>query len=212
MTSREEWFVWHINQIPNLLEHIRSQIITVGAARLEGRVTGSKDVARLPYNSQAADDADLLWALLIQLGEDIHDKIGGPRPQVLVEGWRVNGEAQGTLAKDGHAQTRNRARQLVSWMINRSHHIALLDLGDSVEYLVGETRRLHGKYPEAPAELSYRPRGCPVCGQRRVHVFWLTSRVEDAQVECTHCGYQVESSMMSIVDTLLEGDQPARLA
>lgn len=185
-----EWFTWHIRQAPFQLMHMRELAESTIAAQDTSavRVAGGKDTAPLPYRVDPADDADLLYATLILFGREVAEKIGGASPRALrARMWTGRDEPQGLpICTPGEAFAH--ATEITLWLEACAHQIAHDNtLNSAPDDLCELIRRMRAKYPRAePKFKAYRPRPCPVCGERTIEPIWGKDGLEGAS--CDNCG------------------------
>jgi hypothetical protein len=85
---------------------------------------------------------------------------------------------------------------LVEWYLKRELAIVTAAAPDDVrawcDDLSEYTRRLFGRYPDAPRKpRTAKPRVCPVCDELAVNAVFLAA---GAEVRCTHCGWTADET------------------
>ena len=194
MTATErtwtELFIWHIRQTPWQIRHMRTLAEnTISAIDLTTiRVSGSTEVDRLPYRVEPADDADLLYVNLLTFGQWVAERIGGASPKALRERmWRGSTEPQGLpVCTPDEAFTLT--SEITRWLEASAHAIAHdEELHDAPDALIDTIRHMRARYPRAePKFKAYRPRPCPVCGERTIEPIWNADGLAGAR--CDTCG------------------------
>ncbi len=192
-----EAFIWHIRQAPFQLAHMRELAeTTVGAQTAgAGKITGTKDVDRLPYRVDPADDADLLYLRLIKFGREVAEHIGGASPKPLrARMWRGGDDPIG-LPSCTPSEAFSYAAQIVQWLEASTTQIArtphLTAEGSAYDQLILTIRKMRSRYPRAePRFKAYRPRPCPTCGERTILPVWGADGLSGAR--CDNCGQEWE--------------------
>jgi len=178
-------YTWHLDQLPGLVEAMRSDVLPIGAAVYDrDRVDQSRD-APVPFRVEVVDAIDDLWAALVEYADNVDELLQVHAPVVLaplphVGRWRSGSGVQGARAG---ADVRADAFTLIGWLIERVDWILPLQaLDDSEEFLFSLIRQNANRF--------MRPRpvpkaACRVCGTHAVSVRWTaTAEV----VECSRCG------------------------
>lgn len=192
--TRTEWFIWHIRQVPFQLAHMRTLAESTLQARATGagKITGTKEVDRLPFRVDPADDADQLWAELVIFGREVAERIGGASPRPLRAGnWAGRDEPQG-LPVCTPSEAFSLAAEVIQWMEASAHQIVHDEtLGDSPDHLAATVRRMRARYPRSePKFKAYRPRPCPIpaCGERMIEPVYDAEGL--AGYRCDNCEAQ----------------------
>ena len=177
-----------LGQTPDLIAHILPQVIPSTAIATGERVSGGGFKAPLPLQAQPLEDANDLYAQLMNWMIS-HARSNGLRPPVLALGYaRLDDDARGLPSWSTPATARDYVQSLVDWYGKHELVIAggppasvqawVDDLGEML-------RTLNGRYPQAPRRkdsAAHRP--CPTCDMREVRVRWYG---DEAQVVCDNC-------------------------
>ena len=189
-----EAFTWHVQQLPYQLAHMR----TIAEETLKAQdtsavvVDSSGDKARLPYQVDAADDADELWVTLVLFAREVAERTGNPAPRPVRERmWQGRDEPQG-LPVCTPEQAHDAAQEITRWLTTCAHHIAYdPNLHDAPEDLIRVIRKMRNHYPQAePRQRAYRPRPCPIpaCGERTIEPIYDAHGL--AGYRCDNCEAQ----------------------
>jgi hypothetical protein len=194
LTPEEEWDAWaeryafHLDQVPGLLEHIRTFAVPLKATRYDRViVSGSHESAPLPFRVDAIDNADRLWSALVAYAEKVEDALGVPYRAPSVPRSRTSSDSR-VLRADAFA--------VVAWLIECIDGVACHpELADDEDRLFRMIRAARGQYSGVPTKRRQRPRECPVCGRGLVKVSWETGENGRARrvAACSHCGTQYSS-------------------
>lgn len=181
-----------LGQTPDLIAHILPQVIPSMAIASGERVSGGGFKAPLPLQAQALEDANDLYAQLMNWMIS-HARSNGLRPPVLALGYaRLDDDARGLPSWSTPATARDYVQSLADWYGKHELVIAggppasvqawVDDLGEML-------RTLNGRYPQAPRRTQpAAPRPCEICEQREVRATWHGETVE---VRCSACGWSV---------------------
>jgi hypothetical protein len=192
MSSWISRYQWHLEQVPELLRVARETAVNPLRARRfdKDRVDGGgDDEIRLPFEVESADDADLLWAMLVLYGREVAELLGGSSPQVLRTAVWIAQEAQGLHAGISSRQAAALAADVCRWLVDRAEAIgAIAELGDAEEELFELIRRMRRRYGLVDRPAADRKRPCPRCRERGVVATWETvAGVEICRVFCLIC-------------------------
>lgn len=179
-------FEAHLDQVPLLVEFLRGHMVPLKAGALDERVTGGGGEAPVPFRVDPVDDADDLWAALIEYTGEVAERLGVPLPHSGNDIWRPNGAVQGIPAHLGPAGARRAAFTVIGWLIDRAPRIRPLQLGDSEGHLFGLIRKFGARYMVPPVDRPARRRICTVCGEQQVVVDWILGGTGEAV--CRTCG------------------------
>ncbi|WP_449278013.1 hypothetical protein [Leucobacter sp. GX24907] len=208
-----EWFRWHLDQAPFQLLHMRELAEHTLRAQDTTRdvVTGSSEQDRLPYNTQAADDADALYAELVLFAREVAEHTGYPSPRPVRAGhWQGRHEPQG-LPSCRPDEAFGWSTEIRNWLTNLIHDLELMAadgaLGDAPTHLVQTIRKMRARYPRSePQFKAYRPRSCPICQQPTILPVWGTEGLEAMQ--CDTCKKVFPSSRYSTTATPTPTEKP----
>jgi len=175
-----------LDQVPMLLEHLRTMANPLKAGSLGERVTGGGGEAPAPVRLDPVDDADDLWAGLIEYTLDVAHRLHEPAPAAAGDTWTARGSVQGLPAHLDADGAYRAAWEVVGWLIDRAPRIHPLALTDSEQHLFGLVRKLVARYVTPPIERPSHRRECSVCGERAVVVSWVIDDTGEAR--CAVCG------------------------
>lgn len=202
LTPDEQWrrwverYEWHLGLVPGLLDVMRDDVPRISSdSRRYGaeRVSSSRDGAPLPFNADTLDNADELWAALVQYAENVDELLATEAPLVLaplpvVDRWRARGEVQGIRTT---GDVRRDAFAIVGWLIDRVDWIAPLPvLEESEDFLFTLIRRHRSRYLGNPARRESR-RLCPLCRTGEVVVTFVEAPLStkgERIAKCSLCG------------------------
>ena len=189
--GRSDWFIRHVNQLPDLLLHIRAQALPSPKVSTEPNMPSSREQTKAPMRLEPIDDADVLWREACELASYFAERAHVDAPRVLgnqrvvVDGWGIV-TVQGVGAVDAR-QVYGDALQLCAFL--REHAWALTvspEYNEPVDVVVGTIIAMRRRYPDAPRPARARLR-CPVCGQYGVEPDY--SEAGELQgLTCGHCG------------------------
>ncbi|MGK9222268.1 MULTISPECIES: hypothetical protein [unclassified Microbacterium] len=170
----EEQYTWHLDQVPALLHTIRATVLPLAASQTDKViVSGSKaDTTSLPFRLDAVDEADDLWAALVEYALEVADTLTLDRPAVLRATWFTRGHVAGIRAATSADTARAHAWEIVGWLIGHApvivEHDTLQAGEDHLFQLIRKARARH--HITRPRRA--RPRPCAVCGDVAVLVDW----------------------------------------
>lgn len=179
-------FEAHLDQVPPLVEFLRGHMLPLKAGALAERVTGGGGAAPVPFRLDPVDDADDLWAALIEYAGEIAEHLETALPVNGSDVWASNGAVQGIPAHLGPNGARRVTFLMIGWLIDRAPRIRPLGLDDSEGHLFALIRKLSARYLVPPVDRPARRRVCSVCGEQAVVVAWLLGGTGEA--ECRTCG------------------------
>ena len=181
-------FEWHLDQLPGILELLRSDASRLKASRLTERVSGGGGPARLPFNEDNGDTADELWAAVFEYASEVAERLG--RNLTTGSAWRSSTGTMGVSSRVSGYQARVVAFELIAWLTAHAVEIAALPMNDAEDHLFGLIRRLRVQYMLPSVERPSRRRICSVCGERAVGAEWITGvNLRPVLVaECRFCG------------------------
>lgn len=198
----------HLRDVPTTLEHIRHEaLFPMRAGRLAERVGGSKDRQPIPIRLGSGDedtdeargpleDADSLWAALVTYAQEVAEITGGRAPDALRGQWvHPRAGVAGFRSNADPLIARQQAREVVDWLLKRSDLVwdaDALHLHESEEFLVGEVRRMRGKYGLGGVPLAVPLQWCSVCGEQRMSLSWFTGDAGQSVIRgrCRSCGHK----------------------
>lgn len=164
-----------------------------------GTTRAPKSDPPLPFRADAVDDADGLYAQLVDFTDSWMRHLPVLPPEARA--WRVGDDAGGLPANVTPA-----GAQTLTWLVCRwllAHHSQFLLLPPGLNYFddaAASVGRLRGKYPMAP-----RPprkalkRACPSCAEFAV-VAKIPQDPLDVEVVCEQCGFVVPGDAVAIVE------------
>lgn len=179
-------FEAHLDQVPVLIEFLRGHRVPLQAGSLNERVTGGGGEAPVPFRVDPVDDADDLWAALIEYTGEIASRLEQALPVTGSDVWATFRGTQGIPAHLGPAGARRASFTIVAWLIDHAPRIHPLELTDSEDHLFTLIRKLSARYVVPSVDRPAHRRVCTVCGEQAVVVAWLLGGTGEA--ECTTCG------------------------
>jgi hypothetical protein len=191
-----EWRVARaLGDAPDLMMHVRSLVIPVGAAQLGARVSGSKEPPA-PLRLNPLDDADEAYAQLRMWCWTWAEKLDQPSPASASVVWQnLQGEPGGFRAgvtpEGAHALT----SRLTAWLVARQAQINRHPLSDDyLAEIIFTFGQMQARYPHGRKEQDRTRRAdareCPICHQDGVRAYWY-SMLDDPTgivITCAFCG------------------------
>jgi hypothetical protein len=184
---------WAVDEAPDVLAHLRAQIVpdSIVATDRE-RVSGSSS-ARLPLRVSPLEDADLLYATLASWCTDHARRLGLRPPGTVQVYFDADVDVRGIPAGWSPEQAFSLGRSVCGFLAK--HHELIAHLPHAGIYhddLVDLVGRLRSRYRlNQPTARRYRPRPCPLCGEVRVLVHWPTEPGQEIVVKCDYCWHQI---------------------
>lgn len=179
-------FEAHLDQVPVLVEFLRGHRVPLKAGAMDERVTGGGGDAPVPFRLDPVDDADDLYAALVEYAGEVAERLETALPITGSDVWGTYQGSQGVPAHLGPAGARRVTFQMVEWLTHRAVRIRALELADSEDHLFTLIRKLGARYMVPPIDRPARRRVCTVCGEQAVVVAWLLGGTGEA--ECRTCG------------------------
>lgn len=182
-----------LHQAPQLLAHIRSQVVPSMESARSPRVSGTKD-APIPLRADPVNDADDLYAQVVNWVVSFARQTGTRPPAAATAFLKVQADAERlpSWARDG-ASAYTLMEDLVRWY--EQHELTIVTAlppltvrawCDDIGTIIGAYR---SRYPQADRpQRRAAPRECPVCGEQAVRAEYYAAGV---QVECGHCGHVI---------------------
>ncbi|QJU54363.1 hypothetical protein SCB71_14550 [Herbiconiux sp. KACC 21604] len=185
-----------LHQAPQLLAHIRAQVVpSMGSAR-GPRVSGTRE-APIPLRPDPVDDADDLYAQVVNWIVSFARHTSARPPATAIAFLKASTDAARlpSWARD-QASAFTLMDDLVRWY---EHHgltivTALPPLTvkawcDDIAQIIGSFR---SRYPQAPRKPRQgAKRECPTCGEREVSPKFYAAGTE---VSCDHCGETIPAA------------------
>lgn len=179
-------FEAHLDQVPILVEFLRGHRVPLKAGTLDDRVSGGGGEAPVPFRLDPVDDADDLYAALVEYAGEVAERLEVALPHSGSDVWGTFAGVQGIPAHLGPTGARNAVSRICEWLMHRAVRIRQLELTDSEEHLFALVRKLGARYTVPPVDRPSRRRVCTVCGEQAVVVAWLLGGTGEA--ECRTCG------------------------
>ncbi|MGW9021278.1 hypothetical protein ACWGOE_07340 [Leucobacter chromiiresistens] len=194
--DRPSWLTAHLQQIPEVVQGLRSMVVPSMEQRTEGRVSGSSEKSSPPLRVEPLDELDELYAVMWELVDELcektapcfhflrdvqslrhrHPLVDRPAPNT-VRGYRSARES--VISHDTYRVT--------SWLIAEARTLALSHhFTDAVNELVARIERLHAM-AVASVFRAYRSRPCSLCGHRAVYPEWREDGGGLAAWVCDNC-------------------------
>lgn len=173
-------YEWHLDQVPVLIETMRSAVSPLRAQTLEAKVSGGGYRDYAPLDLDAVDDSDTLWGLLVEYFDAVILAIGFAPQRMIVR-----------ILPNDPLVGRSEALRVVGWLIERVEMIVDHEHLSEIEgRLFARIRRARGVYRTAGTPRRAQPRRCNTCGERAVLVDWVTTESgRSSQVGlCKSCG------------------------
>jgi hypothetical protein len=183
----------NLHQAPQLLAHIRGQVVPAMESARGPRVSGTKD-APIPLRADPLHDADDLYAQIVNWVVSFARETGTRPPAAAVAFLRQQADAVRlpSWARDG-ASAYTLAEDLVRWyeqheltIVTALHPLTVRSWCDDIGAIIGAYRSRYPQAEKRPRQAAARE--CPVCGEHTVRAEFYAAGV---QVECSHCGHVV---------------------
>lgn len=196
---------------PGVVGFVLSQRLKFGAGSVAASVSGTREPP-LPLRVSAVDDADAVFALLVQWVVAWADVLGEAAPSAVQVVWRRR-LVSGGLVVDGERLTAGvptdeletvgfpggttpegatgLVRLVTGWLLQR--HPRIVEHKLAVHYmteLVDALRAVawaHGAVSGRRVDHAQRSRVCPLCGDVAVQVAWYSEDTADLIVQCHGC-------------------------
>lgn len=203
-----------LQQAPEAAAHIRSLLEPSDGRTERGAVFA---VMTTPLHTGEADDADDLFARLVEWALFWADTLEVQPPASGVAAWQGWNEAAGETVVRGFkaGTTVEGARMLMRlqtlWLLTHHEKISGHESAEVYQDDVAElVRTVRGRYGlTAVRERMVRPRPCPTCGEAGVRAWWPTEDVLQVEIVCEFCHAPVEatrpSEMLRWVAPVAEG-------
>ncbi|TFD80860.1 hypothetical protein [Cryobacterium psychrophilum] len=195
----------HLEEAPDLVAHIRAQVIpAMGGAQGE-RVDASKE-APLPLRADAMEDTDDLFGRLVDWAAALAAEMGVKPPEAAVGLWDGADQCRGFRAATGPVAAYRLALEVTKWLSGRAESIAYLPSAEAFTTAVIELVRTYRKrYPMAPRPpRRYQPKPCPVCNEAALFVHWPDNTAAGVEVKCEVCHHVVEADWEKIMKEQIE--------
>jgi hypothetical protein len=179
-----------LHQVPQLLAHIRGQVVPSLESARGPRVSGTRE-APIPLRPDPVDDADDLYASVVNWIVSFARQTGTRPPATVIAFLKASTDAARlpSWARD-QASAYTLADDLVRWY--EAHELQIVTAlppltvkawCEDIGAIVGSFR---SRYPQADRKpRQARPRECPTCGEHAVVAVFYAAGVE---VSCAHCG------------------------
>ncbi|MBF4625526.1 hypothetical protein [Clavibacter sp. VKM Ac-2872] len=179
---------------PAVIRHIREQVTPSLVRPGDGMPRAASKEPPAPARLDPIDDADAVYAQLIDWLVSWCDTYGVRPPQVtgavrvsedgVVQGFR--GRMDPATAADLTRRVGNDLLVLTQRVLR--HPTARTYFDD----IAGIVHRASAKYPQAPRpQRAVIPRPCSTCGEHAVGAAWRSADLLDVVVECSVCGQEV---------------------
>ncbi|WP_292716163.1 hypothetical protein [Microbacterium sp. 13-71-7] len=132
------------------------------------------------------DDADDLWAALVEYIGEVAERLQDPAPAAVGATWAIDENARGLPSWMNSELAYVAGFALVEWLISRAAEVSELRMRDSEEFLFALVRKLQSRYVLDPIERPAHRRTCSVCGERAVIVSWVVD--DTGEAACRVCG------------------------
>lgn len=187
-----------LEQAPELVAHLRA-LVDAGDRQEPGIVLPREST---PLRTEIADDADTIYAQLLDWVGYWADVLEKRPPTAAVVAWRLQRDAGVQTAGFRAGTTPEGAAMLTRlqtvWLHLHAEWISAHPSGptfeDDVTTLIRSMRGRHRLVPVR--EKPVHPRVCLTCREPEVGAVWSSAVVTDVVVSCGHCGqvYPVGSS------------------
>jgi hypothetical protein len=183
----------NLHQAPQLLAHIRGQVVPSMESARGPRVSGTRD-APIPLRPDPVHDADDLYSQIVNWIVAFARQTGIRPPATAVAFLQQSVDAARLPSwARGQAAAYTLAEDLVRWY--EQHELQLMTAlppltvrawCDDIDAIVGAFRKRYPQAERKPRQAA--PRECPTCGENAVVVEFYAAGVE---VECRHCGERI---------------------
>ncbi|WP_291053687.1 hypothetical protein [Herbiconiux sp.] len=179
-----------LHQAPQLLAHIRGQVVPSLESARGPRVSGTRE-APIPLRPDPVDDADDLYAAVVNWIVSFARQTGTRPPATAIAFLKASTDAARlpSWARD-QASAYTIMDDLVRWyehhdlaMVTALPPLTVRAWCEDIGAIVGSFRSRYPQAPRKPRQASKRV--CPTCGERAVGTKFYAAGVE---VSCDHCG------------------------
>ena len=190
----------HLEEAPDLVAHIRAQVVPSMGGEQGERVDASKE-APLPLRADAMEDTDDFYGRLVDWSAALAAEMGVKPPEVAVGLWDGADQCRGFRADTDPVAAYRLALSVTRWLSGRAESVAYLPSAAPFTTAVIELVRDYRKrYPMAPRPARrYRPHPCPVCHEAALYVHWPAEATGQVEVKCEVCHHVVEAEYEKIM-------------
>lgn len=180
----------HLQAAPDMVAHILTLVKPGIGGQGGDKVSGTRETP-LPLNAQALEDANNLYAQLVNWAIS-HARALGVLPPSVALGWHrrdedCDGFPSWAKISDAAALTND----IADWLVMGADKIEDLpaagDYHEDIQTIFGP---MLGRYQRAPRRRTTSAETCDVCGRVTV-VVNFTDDGTDATVACTYCGHVI---------------------
>lgn len=179
----------HLLQAPGMAAHILTLVIPPKGKEPGERVSGTRELP-LPLNAKALEDANGLYAELVNWATYWARTLGAPPPASVLAWYRKDQDCDGFASWVTIPDARELVRDVTRWLVAAADRISEHDSADmyfdSIKELMAP---LFGRYPMAPRLKATSTQTCPVCDRRTIIVNFDAE--PHVMVACTYCGHDI---------------------
>jgi hypothetical protein len=187
-----------LGEVPGLVAYVRTLITPAGAQRSDGVPRPASKEAPAPLRVDALDEADNLYAQLLNTVEEMSERLNVSPPVTAVYAWSNSREVQGFRAGVTPEGAGVLVRNLTTWILLHFDKVARHPLaGHWYEDLTTMVEDLAKQFPRASrgAQLVL-PRPCWLCGGETMGVEWRSAELRDFTLVCSYCGAEGDTALL----------------
>lgn len=189
--------------------HGAAELFTHARAITLSRAEAGETLTELnaPMRITTEDDASERYARLAEWVDYFAAELNIAPPVTRIAARRVNGDVHGFRAHVAPEGAGLLVSLLTMWLLIHQEQLhtdaAYPVYRDDLTEFMWELRR---KYPvDRGRERPIVPRPCPECGELAIRAEWWSENLNDVEVACTLCGYQMPpTEFAKIVKRVLE--------
>lgn len=178
----------HLEQAPDLVAHMLTLVVPGGGGGGD-KVSGTRDVG-LPLNAQALEDANNLYAQLVNWAIS-HARALGVKPPSIALAWaRKDADCDGFPSWATIGDAAQLTYDITDWLVMGADKITGTTSAnlyfDDIQTMVSP---LYGRYRWSQTRRVTSAETCPVCDKQTVIVDFDSDPVS---VACTYCGHPIQ--------------------
>jgi hypothetical protein len=181
-----------LGEAPGLIAYVRTLITPAGTQRSDGLPRPASKEAPAPARLDAMDEADTLYAQLLNTVDEMSEKLKVSPPVSATYAWSNTREVQGFRAGVTPEGAGLLVRNLTTWVLLHfdkvtRHPLAAHWYADLTQ-MVEDLRK---RFPRASrGARMVLPRPCPVCGDPSMGIEWRSEEPGDFTLACAYCGFE----------------------